>query len=106
MFGQMPQAIPQTPVPTSSPAFPLQAQAMALASRLSPQTNMQRMGGQPGGMSPGQAHPNAWVPTPYRPGQNAGGGVAPSVANQPGYGAQVPATIGRWTSPQSGSALG
>jgi hypothetical protein len=106
MFGPLPQALPQTPTPTSSPAFPLQAQAMALASKLSPDYNMQRMGGQPGGMSPGAMRPNAWVPKPYAPGASAGGNVAPAVANQPGYGAQVPATIGRWTSPQSGSALG
>lgn len=53
MYGAIPQTF--NPITADNPSLPLPAQAQALAARLSPQVNMARQGGQPGGISPGHA---------------------------------------------------
>jgi hypothetical protein len=107
------QPIPQVPVPETGaiPGSPapnaLQAQAQMLAARLSPQTNMARQGGIAGGISPGQGHPNPWIArSPWGAGPMAGGGIAPAAVNLPGYASGTPTQLARWTSPQSGAAIG
>jgi hypothetical protein len=110
MWGPVQSPAQQQQVLQSSQAIPnqLQAQALALAARLSPNMNAQRnsFGAAPSGINMGQPHGNPLVPKNPWAGGQTGGGIPPATQNLPGYFGGTSAMLGRYTTPGNGAALG